>query len=151
MLTTEIEEIDRASLEVPSQVVLVREDRMRVVDHRPVDRGDERPGLFEALAHGGDPVRATAGVDPECRGGALVVDVGGNFGFIASMQYVPALVVAAVMLLGPLTSCLEGIAVGVDVLPGPWTLSGAALITFGSGLIAFTSRETSATVEISRG
>ena len=74
-----------------------------------------------------------------------------NFGFIASMQYVPALVVAAVMLLGPLTSCLEGIAVGVDVLPGPWTLSGAALITFGSGLIAFTSRETSATVEISRG
>jgi len=109
--------------------------------HRPLDR---QHGVFGWLV----PIPARLLTQVWL---ALVVDVGGNFGFIASMQYVPALVVAAVMLLGPLTSCLEGIAVGVDVLPGPWTLSGAALITFGSGLIAFTSRETSATVEISRG
>ena len=81
---------------------------------------------------------------------ALVVDLAGNFGFIAVMAYVPALVVAAVMLLGPLTSCLEGIAVGVDELPGPWTLGGALLITVGSTLIAFTSCEVTATVEIRR-
>ena len=79
---------------------------------------------------------------------AVVVDLIGNFGFIAVLAYVPALVVAAVMLLGPLTAALEGIAVGVDEMPGPWTLSGAALITAGSGVIAFTSREQSATVEI---
>ena len=81
---------------------------------------------------------------------ALVVDLAGNLGFIAVMAYVPALVVAAVMLLGPLTSCLEGIAVGVDQLPGPWTLGGALLITVGSTLIAFTSCEVTATVEIRR-
>ena len=65
------------------------------------------------------------------------------------MSYVPALVVAAVMLLGPLTSCVEGIAVGVDELPGPWTLAGGVLITGGSSLIALTSAERTATVEIS--
>lgn len=72
---------------------------------------------------------------------ALIVDLAGNFGFIAVMKYVPALTVAAAMLLGPLTSTLEGIAVGVDQLPGPWTLAGALLITAGSGLITFASNE----------
>jgi len=81
---------------------------------------------------------------------ALVVDLAGNFGFIAVMAYVPALTVAAVMLLGPLTSCLEGIAIGVDQLPGPWTLLGALLITAGSAVISFSSSERTTTVEISR-
>ena len=79
---------------------------------------------------------------------ALIVDLAGNFGFIAVMAYVPALTVAAVMLLGPLTSCLEGIAVGVDQLPGPWTLVGSILITAGSGIISFSTSERTATVEI---
>ena len=82
---------------------------------------------------------------------ALVVDLAGNFGFIAVMAYVPALTVAAVMLLGPLTSCLEGIAVGVDQLPGPWTLIGSVLITAGSAIISFSTSERTTTVEISRG
>ena len=80
---------------------------------------------------------------------ALVVDLMGNFGFIAVLAYVPALVVAAAMLLGPLTASLEDIAVGVDELPGPWTLGGAVLITVGSGLIAFTSAASTTTVDIS--
>ena len=81
---------------------------------------------------------------------ALVVDLAGNFGFIAVMAYVPALTVAAVMLLGPITSCLEGIAVGVDKLPGPWTLVGSVLITAGSGIISLSTSERTTTVEITR-
>ena len=80
----------------------------------------------------------------------VIVDLFGNFGFIAVMAYVPSLTVAAVMLLGPLTSCLEGIAVGVDQMPGPWTLGGGLLITAGSGLISFATSERTATVEIGR-
>jgi hypothetical protein len=81
---------------------------------------------------------------------ALVVDLAGNFGFLAVMAYVPALTVAAAMLLGPVASTLEGILIGVSSLPGPWTLSGALLITVGSGLIALSTSEQTATVEISR-
>jgi drug/metabolite transporter (DMT)-like permease len=66
------------------------------------------------------------------------------------MKYVPALTVAAVMLLGPLTATLEGIAVGLDGMPGPWTVAGAALVMLGSGLIAFTSSEQTTTIEIRR-
>lgn len=81
---------------------------------------------------------------------ALVVDLAGNFGFIAVMAYVPALTVAAIMLLGPLTSCLEGIVVGVDQLPGVWTLVGSVMITAGSGIISFSTSERTTTVEIDR-
>ena len=80
----------------------------------------------------------------------LVVDLAGNFGFIAVMAYVPALTVSAAMLLGPLVASAEGIAVGVDVLPGPWTLGGGLLIMLGSVLISLATSERTATVEISR-
>ena len=69
---------------------------------------------------------------------------------IAVMAYVPALTVAAIMLLGPLTSCLEGIVVGVDQLPGVWTLVGSMMITAGSGIISFSTSERTTTVEIDR-
>ena len=82
---------------------------------------------------------------------AIVVDLLGNFGFIAAMAYVPALTISAVMLLGPLTSCVEGIAVGVDQLPGTYTLLGGVLITAGSGMISFATSERTATVEIASG
>jgi NDP-sugar pyrophosphorylase family protein/drug/metabolite transporter (DMT)-like permease len=79
---------------------------------------------------------------------ALVVDLAGNLGFIAVMKFVPAITVAAAMLLGPLVSTVEGIAVGVDELPGGWTLAGGLLITVGSGLISYAVSESTATVEI---
>ena len=81
---------------------------------------------------------------------AVVVDLAGNLGFIAVMKYVPALTVAAAMLLGPLVATAEGIAVGVDRLPGPWTIGGGLLITIGSGLISAATSESSTTVEIRR-
>jgi len=64
------------------------------------------------------------------------------------MKFVPAITVAAAMLLGPLVSTVEGIAVGVDELPGGWTLAGGLLITVGSGLISYAVSESTATVEI---
>jgi len=79
---------------------------------------------------------------------ALVVDLAGNLGFIAVMKFVPALTVAAAMLLGPIVSTLEGIAMGVDELPGVWTISGGLLIIVGSGLISFAASESTASVEI---
>jgi len=79
---------------------------------------------------------------------AIVVDLTGNLGFIAVMKFVPALTVAAVMLLGPLVSTAEGIAVGVDELPGAWTLVGGLLITAGSGLISLAASESTSSVEI---
>ena len=81
---------------------------------------------------------------------ALIVDLAGNLGFVAVMKFVPALTVAAVMLLGPFVATVEGIAVGVDQMPGAWTLAGALLITLGSGLICIAARESTATVEIHR-
>ena len=79
---------------------------------------------------------------------ALIVDLAGNLGFITVMKFVPALTVAAAMLLGPLVSTAEGIFMGVDELPGGWTLAGGLLMTVGSGLISYAARESTATVEI---
>ena len=79
---------------------------------------------------------------------AVVFDFMGNFGFIAVMKYVPALAVAAVMLLGPITSTLEGMLIGVEQLPGPFTLGGGMIITIGSGMIAMTAQSSSAKVEL---
>lgn len=51
------------------------------------------------------------------------------------LKYVPALVVAATLLLGPLVACAEGVLLGVESTPGPWTLVGGAVMVVGSGLI----------------
>ena len=105
------------------------------------DPFDETRGVLGWLA----PTRARLPVQLWL---AVVVDLAGNLGFIAVMKFVPALTIAAIMLLGPLVSTGEGIAVGVDELPGVWTLAGGVLIIAGSGLISFAGSESTATVEI---
>jgi len=69
-----------------------------------------------------------------------LVDVAGYLSFIAVMKYVPALMVSAVMLLGPFVSTLEGVLLGVESVPGLWTVAGALVITIGSGIIAYESQ-----------
>ena len=71
---------------------------------------------------------------------ALVVDLLGNLGFLVTMKYVPAITVAAAMLLGPLTATAEGMLLGVESAPGAWTVAGGALIIAGSGIISFSTR-----------
>ena len=48
----------------------------------------------------------------------MVVDYLGNYAFIAVMKYLPALVIASALLLGPLVACAEGVLLGVEELPG---------------------------------
>eukprot|EP00965_Chrysotila_dentata_P247360 6207699-Pleurochrysis_carterae.AAC.3 len=79
---------------------------------------------------------------------AAVVDYAGNLGFIAVMKYVPGLIVASAMLVGPFVACIEGILVGVDVVPGPWTMIGAVVITASSAVIAAGSQHQTKTVDI---
>eukprot|EP00965_Chrysotila_dentata_P237041 6201652-Pleurochrysis_carterae.AAC.1 len=79
---------------------------------------------------------------------AALVDWAGNLGFIAVMKYVPGLIVAAVMLIGPFVACFEGILVGVDRIPGPWTLLGAVVIVISSGAIAIGMQHQTKTVDI---
>jgi drug/metabolite transporter (DMT)-like permease len=74
---------------------------------------------------------------------AVVVDFAGNVGLIAVMKYVPALVVAAACLLGPLVAMLEGVILGVESVPGVWTLVGGGFTIAGAGIIAMQAqRET---------
>uniref|UniRef100_A0A7S2J176 EamA domain-containing protein n=1 Tax=Haptolina brevifila TaxID=156173 RepID=A0A7S2J176_9EUKA len=79
---------------------------------------------------------------------AFVVDYSGNVGLIAVMKYVPALVVAAALLLGPLVASAEGIMLQVEEMPGPWTLAGGAIIVAGSVLIAVQAQRQSTTVDL---
>lgn len=69
-----------------------------------------------------------------------MVDVAGYLAFIAVMKYVPAIMVSAVMLLGPFVSTLEGMVIGVEAVPGLWTMAGAGVITVGSAIIAVESQ-----------
>lgn len=72
--------------------------------------------------------------------GTLVVDVAGYLAYVAVMKYVPALMVSAAMLLGPFVSTLEGVIIGVEDVPGLWTVGGAVVITMGSAIIAVESQ-----------
>ena len=65
---------------------------------------------------------------------AVVVDWLGNVCFIVVMKYVPALVVAGAMLVGPFVATAEGMALGVESMPGPWTIAGSIVIVYGSSL-----------------
>ena len=79
---------------------------------------------------------------------AVVVDYCGNLGFIAVMKYVPALVVAACMLIGPFIASAEGMLIGVESLPRLWTIVGSGVIVCGSGIIATSEQSHSTTVEL---
>ena len=74
---------------------------------------------------------------------AVVVDLTGNVGLVTVMKYVPALVVAAACLLGPLIAMIEGVLLGVESVPGVWTLVGGGFTVAGAGIIAMQAhRET---------
>ena len=61
---------------------------------------------------------------------AVVVDLTGNVGLVTVMKYVPALVVAAACLLGPLIARIEGVLLGVE-RAGVWTLVGGGFTVAG--------------------
>ena len=64
------------------------------------------------------------------------------------MKYVPALVVAATQLLGPLVATTEGLLLGVESPPGPWTVAGGGAMVLGCGLIAAQAQIQSQTVDL---
>ena len=81
---------------------------------------------------------------------AAIVDYSGNVGLVAVMKYVPALVVAAAYLLGPLIATAEGVLTGVEPMPGSWTLLGGALTVASTALIAARAQRQQTTVSLSR-
>ena len=90
------------------------------------------------------------------------------------LKYVPALVVAAACLLGPIigehrptfslhaifhlshlslslslhAAMLEGVLLGVEAVPGPWTLLGGVAAVVGSGLIAAQAQRATTTYDL---
>eukprot|EP00966_Prymnesium_polylepis_P314289 7262790-Prymnesium_polylepis.1 len=64
------------------------------------------------------------------------------------MKYVPALVVATALLLGPMVACAEGVLLGVEHFPGPWTIVGGLVILMGGTLIALQAQNQSTSVEL---
>ena len=110
---------------------------------------DSPPDLIAPL----DPARGFFGwLHPRLIGPqlwlAVVVDLCGNLGFIAVLKYVPALVVASSMLLGPFVATAEGMLLGVEEMPGAWTLAGSLVIVCGCGIIVTSEQTHSTTVEI---
>ena len=79
---------------------------------------------------------------------AVIVDYSGNVGLLAVMKYVDALVVAAACLIGPVLAMLEGLLMGVEALPGPWTIVGAAIIVAGGAMIVKQAQRQSTTVDL---
>ncbi|KAL1530117.1 hypothetical protein AB1Y20_001037 [Prymnesium parvum] len=80
--------------------------------------------------------------------GDIAVDWWGNLGFIAAMKYVPAIVVAAFMLLGPFAATAEGMIVGVESMPGTLTIIGGLIIVCGSAIISVSEQASSTTFEL---
>lgn len=79
---------------------------------------------------------------------SCVTDCLGNLGFITAMKYVPAVVVAAMMLLGPFIAAAEGMLVGVESAPGLLTVVGALVISGGCGIIAISENTSSQSITI---
>jgi drug/metabolite transporter (DMT)-like permease len=90
-------------------------------------------GLFGWLTLSPDRLLIQLGI-------TAMVDVAGYLAYIAVMKYVPAIMVSAVMLLGPFVSTIEAMLIGVEAVPGLWTVAGAAVITVGSAVIAVESQ-----------
>ena len=78
----------------------------------------------------------------------VFVDICGNLGLVAVMKYVPSMVVAVALLLSPIIATAEGMAIGTEALPGPWTMGGAGVIIVASLIIAKDSQQSSTTVEL---
>lgn len=66
---------------------------------------------------------------------AVVCNLIGTTGYVASMKYFDAVVVSTCMLMEPLMATLMGAAAGVDQLPGVQTWVGGAIVTAGSMMV----------------
>ena len=77
-----------------------------------------------------------------------MVDYSGNYAFIAVMKYLPALVIATALLFGPIVASAEGVLLGVEAMPGVWTVIGALVILAGGALIAAEAQKQSTAVEL---
>ena len=71
-----------------------------------------------------------------------------HIGMVAVMKYVPGTIVAVTLLLGPIIATLEGLALGTDEVPGPWTMAGAVINIAASALIAADAQNQSKTVQL---
>ena len=78
----------------------------------------------------------------------LAVDMTGTLGLVAVMKYVPGLIVAVSLLLSPLIATLEGLAIGAERIPGPWTMAGAAVVVVASAVLVSDAQQQSTTVEL---
>ena len=78
----------------------------------------------------------------------VAADLVGNLGLVAVMKYVPGTIVAVTLLLGPIIATLEGLALGAEQVPGPWTLAGAAINIAASAVIAADAQHQSKTVQL---
>ena len=79
---------------------------------------------------------------------ALAADLYGNLGLIGVMKYISSVIVAVALLLSPIVATLEGLSLGTEKLPGPWTMGGAGVIIVASLVIAADSHQQSTTVEL---
>jgi len=64
------------------------------------------------------------------------------------MKYVPSIVVASFMLLGPFVATVEGIIIGVETVPGVWTILGSCVIVVGSAIISLKEQQQTTSVMI---
>ncbi|ETK96389.1 hypothetical protein F441_00894 [Phytophthora nicotianae CJ01A1] len=65
----------------------------------------------------------------------FICDGIGTMGYIGVMKYFDPIVVSIVCLMEPIVATAQGIAMGVDVMPGPYTFVGASLVIGGTCLV----------------
>ncbi|KAF1790250.1 Nucleotide-diphospho-sugar transferase [Phytophthora cactorum] len=65
----------------------------------------------------------------------FICDGIGTMGYIGVMKYFDPIVVSIVCLMEPIVATAQGIVMGVDVMPGPLTFVGAALVIGGTCLV----------------
>lgn len=65
----------------------------------------------------------------------FVCDCIGTMGYIGVMKYFDPIVVSIVCLMEPIVATAQGIVMGVEILPGPLTFVGAALVIGGTSLV----------------
>ncbi|RLN55193.1 hypothetical protein BBP00_00008613 [Phytophthora kernoviae] len=73
----------------------------------------------------------------------VICDGIGTMGYIGVMKYFDPIVVSVVCLMEPIVATAQGIAMGVDAMPGPYTFIGASLVIGGTCLVLYSqSRKT---------
>ncbi|CAI5731450.1 unnamed protein product [Peronospora destructor] len=70
----------------------------------------------------------------------FICDCIGTMGYIGVMKYFDPIVVSVVCLMEPIVATAQGIVMRVDVMPGPFTFVGAALVIGGTALVLRSQR-----------